>query len=367
MHNINDMLEYTKPLNILYVEDTLDMQEYIQELLNPYFQKIDLAVDGSDALEKYIQYKDKTEKYYDLVITDINMPKLNGIDMSEDIIEINPTQKIIITTGYNGIDHLQRAIDIGVDSFITKPIRKNQFLNVLSKVSQNIMEHKFFLSHIQQIEELNLELNSMNQQLESQNLELSQKNDELKKSFRMLDTMVEKEQVCHAKDCKESVPLDDTTETYIQEQIEILINEDLYDLIDIHTSIDLDILHILDAPASITQDILLNLSDLFNKYSSILAYYNFFDDLSATMLNFSNVIKENPLPDNEDSIQNIFILVESFTYILGKWQTNLVSSDLSKINSLDASMMSDMSTIINMWTQKEIEATDEEMDDIFDF
>ncbi|MDF1880736.1 response regulator [Sulfurimonas sp. MAG313] len=367
MQNINSMREYTQALNVLYVEDNEDLRQYIQELLSLYFKNIDLVSNGQEAVKQYLKYKEANQDYYDLVITDINMPGISGIDMSADIIEINPSQKIIITTGYNNIEYLQRAIDIGVDSFVTKPIRKNQFLQVLSKVSQAIVDHKFVISHVANVEKLNLRLENMNNKLELQNLELIQTNCELKKSFRMLDTMVSKEQLHYEKNLKETEECDLIEEKYIYEQVELLISTDLHELIEIHTIIDVNIINILNEIDNINPEVLSTFSSLFKRYSSTLAFYNFFDELSSSMVSFSNVIQDNPLPTNKESVLNIFMLIESFVYVLGKWQTYLSSSDINKINSLDASMISDMETIINMWTQNEIEVTECEMDDIFDF
>ena len=108
-------------------------------------------------------------------------------------------------------------------------------------------------------------------------------------------------------------------------------------------------------------------SSMFSKYSSILNFYSFFDELSSRMSSFSATMRENPLPESKESTRNIFMLLESFIYVLGKWHDDIASGDESKINQFDASIISDMDTIINMWIEKEHECSEDDLDGIFDF
>ena len=61
------------------------------------------------------------------------------------------------------------------------------------------------------------------------------------------------------------------------------------------------------------------------------------------------------------------MLLESFMFVLGHWQDDISKGDGTKVNSFDASLISDMYTITNLWTQKEQEDSEEDLDDIFDF
>ena len=354
------LLEYTKDMNILYVEDDIELLNTTKELLENCFETVDIAVNGQDGLDKYLTYHKENEYFYDIVITDINMPKLNGIEMSKVIYSINPTQKIIITSAYNEIEYLLSAIELGIDGFITKPINTKQLNKVIYKVSQDIGNQKFVESHVEVIENLNLKL-------EQQNKELLAKNAALVKSFRMLDTMVNKKKLTKAKAGKEEVAEIESDEDLIKEQVQDLIRDDIFELKDIHAEIDLAIINIMNSKDTITDELINSLAKQFAKYASILSFYTFFDDLGRSMSNFSKTLENNPLPEDEDTIKNIFMLLESFMYVLGKWQNELASGDESKINSLDASIISDMNTITNMWTKKEQFGNEGDLDDIFDF
>ena len=130
------MKQWTKELNILYVEDDAMSREQLEDILKLFFRSVAIAFDGEDGLEKY-QLQD-----YDIVITDINMPRLNGLNLIKKIKEINPLQSIIITSAHNNSEYLMQAIELGVDGFIIKPIQMEQFNMVFTKVAKNIHANK---------------------------------------------------------------------------------------------------------------------------------------------------------------------------------------------------------------------------------
>ncbi|MCF6340244.1 MAG: response regulator [Sulfurimonas sp.] len=351
------LLEYTKDLHILYVEDDIELLEATSELLSNYFSTIEKAVDGQEGLDKYLEYFQNNENYYDIVITDINMPNLNGIEMSKKIYAINPIQKIIITSAHNEVKFLSNAIELNIDGFITKPIDNIQLTKVIYKVSQAISNQKFVDSYLEVMENLNLELGERNK-------ELFNKNDKLEKSLRVLDTMVSKKKLTTPARAEKSILSD---AELIEAQIHDLIADDLCELKEIHSEIDFTIIKIIQSEDEVSLELIKEIVNKFIKYSSILSFYTFFNELGIAMSKFSKTLSENPLPENQESVKNIFMLLESFMFVLGHWQDDISKSDGTKVNSFDASLISDMYTITNLWTQKEPEDFDEDLDDIFDF
>lgn len=360
MINVKLIKEHTKDLSVLYVEDDLSLIESTSELLKNFFKRLDTAHDGETGLAKYLDYEKEFAKHYDLIITDINMPKMSGIAMGKKMLEINSEQVIVITTAHHEIEHLSSALDLGIDGFITKPLQNEKLMNVLYKVAHAISNSKFVESHIEMIEDLNM-------RLDTQNRELVKKNKELEKSFRMLDTMVHKDHLTHPKKTSQAIKEEIQKDERLQEQIQSLIEDDLEELKEIHIEIDLIVIDILNNSNSIDMGSLQELTDKFMKYASVLSFYNFFDKLGSSMKNFAITIKEKPLPENEESRRNIFMLLESFIYVLGKWQNDLFHGDSKTINSLDASMISDMKTIVNMWTQADEEFSERDLERIFNF
>lgn len=118
--------------SILYVEDEKNVQEELAEVLEFYCENLYLADDGKQGLKQFIQYKP------DIIITDIKMPIMDGIEMSKKIKEINKEQHIIFTTAFSDIDFFQEAIELQVDGYIIKPIDLTLLENKIESVIKNI-------------------------------------------------------------------------------------------------------------------------------------------------------------------------------------------------------------------------------------
>ena len=138
--------DLTKKLSVLYVEDEKESREQISDIFSLLFESLDTAFDGEDALEKY------NIREYDIVITDINMPRMNGIELTKRIKTLNPSQNIIIISAHNDSDYLLQAIDLGVDNFIIKPVQIQQLTQVLTKVANLIYSQKITLRYHEELE-----------------------------------------------------------------------------------------------------------------------------------------------------------------------------------------------------------------------
>lgn len=136
--------KYGRELSVLFVEDDEGISKEMNFLLGDIFTKVDSGFDGIEGLSKYNQYFQANEKYYDLLITDIRMPNMNGIELIKNIYSINPSQKVIVLSAHNESEYLMELVNIGIAQFILKPINYNNFLDVIYKVSKMIYENKLF-------------------------------------------------------------------------------------------------------------------------------------------------------------------------------------------------------------------------------
>jgi len=123
--------DLTINLTILFVEDDDDLRRATAETFYKLFKRVDLAVDGEDGLESYKNYFLDNNVNYDIVISDIQMPNMNGIEMSREITKINRDQKIIIISAYSDKDYLIDLINIGVEGFMQKPLSLTQIFEIL--------------------------------------------------------------------------------------------------------------------------------------------------------------------------------------------------------------------------------------------
>jgi diguanylate cyclase (GGDEF)-like protein len=118
-----------KNVVILYVEDEQLLRDIIVKSLSGFTKKQYVAVDGVQGLELFKQYKDEI----DLVITDINMPRMNGLEMAKEIKSINQNIPIIVATAFSNTEYLLEAIDLGIDKYVLKPIDLNKLISMMTK------------------------------------------------------------------------------------------------------------------------------------------------------------------------------------------------------------------------------------------
>jgi len=134
MNELNDIIKYTKKLNLLYVEDNKDARENSLFIFEEFFKNIYTAVDGLDGYNKFLEKKDSI----DIIITDINMPNLNGLEMLEKIRKIDKEIPVLVLSAYNESDFFMNSIKLDVEGYLLKPIDLEQFLSTLSKVAEKI-------------------------------------------------------------------------------------------------------------------------------------------------------------------------------------------------------------------------------------
>ncbi|QOG13263.1 EAL domain-containing protein [Arcobacter sp. FWKO B] len=123
------MVQTLKNIVILYVEDEQLLRDIVSKSLSNFTKKQFVAKDGKEGLELFKQYQDEI----DLVITDINMPNMNGLEMSRQIKEINQNIPIIVATAFSNTEYLLEAIDLGIDKYVLKPIDMNKLILMMSK------------------------------------------------------------------------------------------------------------------------------------------------------------------------------------------------------------------------------------------
>ena len=123
-----------KNLKILYIDDDDFIREDAVEYLSYYSDYVYEACDGKDGLNKY------KELNPDIIITDIKMPKLNGIDMIKEIRKSDKTTKIIIVTAFLETSYLMQAVELGLIKYLIKPIMEDTLLPVLRSCTEDIVQ-----------------------------------------------------------------------------------------------------------------------------------------------------------------------------------------------------------------------------------
>jgi DNA-binding response OmpR family regulator len=129
MSNIKNL----KQLKILIVEDESSIAQLLYEAVADYFMECRMATNGHEAIISYDLYE------YDIIITDINMPYMDGLEMTKKLKLINPDLPIIILSAHSDTQRLLEAIDLGVVKYFIKPFDPDELLDYLIKISSKLI------------------------------------------------------------------------------------------------------------------------------------------------------------------------------------------------------------------------------------
>jgi len=132
-------------ITILIVEDSKTIRETMHKALEKYFHEIIVAVDGEDGLDKF-----KTRKNIDIIISDIKMPKMSGIEMLQEIRKIDNEIPVILTTAYTQTDFLLNAIENDVMYYAVKPINIKKIISQIYSLIKIKFEKIYKEKEIQQ-------------------------------------------------------------------------------------------------------------------------------------------------------------------------------------------------------------------------
>ncbi|HZW24767.1 MAG TPA: SpoIIE family protein phosphatase [Gallionella sp.] len=133
-------------LTVLYVEDDEDMSEQVAHFLRKKCAHVLQAANGREALELY------QEKRPDMVVSDVMMPEMDGLEFAEIIKQRDPAMPIILTTAFNDSAYLHRAIDIGVDNYVLKPVDLDKLHAAMLKSAELLFKTRELVTSRAQLE-----------------------------------------------------------------------------------------------------------------------------------------------------------------------------------------------------------------------
>ncbi len=134
-----------KKPTILYVEDEKQVRDELTNFLEYFSSKLYVAVDGREGFELY------KENQIDIVISDINMPNMNGIEMTKHIKTIDENQHIILTTAHSESHYFIDAIECQVEGYLLKPIDLDMLESKLKKIIGQINLKTDHKKHLMQL------------------------------------------------------------------------------------------------------------------------------------------------------------------------------------------------------------------------
>ena len=138
MSNVDlvQLTQETKKLSAMVVEDEKVANELLSSTFKNFFSDVKSCFNGREALEAYLKYAP------DVVFVDIIMSEMDGIELSRMIREIDPNQIIIVISASNDIKKISESIEVGVNSFIQKPIDTKKIIELLTSVVAMVAKKK---------------------------------------------------------------------------------------------------------------------------------------------------------------------------------------------------------------------------------
>jgi PAS domain S-box-containing protein len=124
----------SKGMTLLYIEDDPQARDAANSLFSDFFDDVIVGFDGEDGARLFASNYHKI----DLVITDITMPRMNGIEMIHAIRQINPDIAIIVLSAHNETSFLTQTIEAGVDGYLIKPLNVTLLIRSIGKVVEKL-------------------------------------------------------------------------------------------------------------------------------------------------------------------------------------------------------------------------------------
>ena len=123
-------------VRLLYIEDDENIRNILSRGLKRRVKELEIALNGEDGLEKFKKFKP------DIIVTDIKMPYMSGLEMSTKIREIDKNIPIIITSAHGEAETLIEAIEKGVNGYVIKPINKEKLFDTINFYAKSIILEK---------------------------------------------------------------------------------------------------------------------------------------------------------------------------------------------------------------------------------
>lgn len=372
MHTLKDLHKFSKELNILYVEDDDNLREETASLLQTLFKDITTAVDGEDGLIKY------NNDFFDLVISDVNMPKLNGIELCKHIKEINPEQKTLIVSAHDESDILISLMKTGASGFILKPMSLDNLIMSLYPICRDAQTQKVNIELVNELNEINALLEKQNQELRAQSNTIETKHQQIEdllqncepdKETKLTQTEVitRPQEEITATDTSILKDYFESDEDDGEENI-LLLSEHCDDLSEIFSDIPEIIARYIDNPNSQEIEII---SKNLAKASSIIIFYTPYLDIIAS--SFSELAVA--MQDNTEAFidlmkvepQSILMLFDAVSSDMQRYieRFSIESLAMKNIHHIHEPTALSIQQIITLFAPQEEEIL--ETDDIFDF
>lgn len=365
-----ELTPYTKNLNLLIVEDEEQIRSATVNLFKRLFAVVHEAADGAEGL-KIFQAK---PKFYDLILTDINMPNVDGIQMLKAIRKHDALIPIVVLSAYTDFDRMLNVINTGADSFLPKPFNMKTSVSSFYRLTVRISDAKIMQEHIEQIEEENYLLNK--------ELAISkEKNRLMYSAYQAMNSPLLQSEIIKVP-ILQSEPSVNNNSKYLEITPEIVSVKKLNnqaqqtyiynymepdDLEDIKENLArLNSLMLIVGGGDITHDEVAEISYYIQRIGKSTSAYHESYPISRALGSLSSIIQAN----NQtfiDKSSSLGSLCKAFGVDLVNWVQMIFHDGATSVDVMDDTIISNSQMLGSMLTVNESVDEPVDMDDIFDF
>jgi YesN/AraC family two-component response regulator len=330
-------ISLTKNLSLLYVEDEADTRKIVKELLDSMFFKVSEAVDGEEAFEHFEKGR------FDMVITDLKMPKKDGLSLIKDIREIDSDIPIIIFSAHSDVNFFLEAIALDIDGYILKPVREKNLIQTIYKSARNLQARR-------QIEA------ARKKEIEGKELIINYQKTKINNYKSLLEELL---LIKHIKKSKDSSEYNRSDALLSQEERELLrkrrsdvkttaseyvadieadVLEDIYLLEEIERDMSESLASFGESPNEAT---LKEVTSYLKEYTKNIRLLIEFEDLACALESLLSFLDTLPSSESEENSSKISIYLQNIFDDLKEWRYKIfITQDTHDIHYLDSSLFS---------------------------
>ncbi|MEA1982987.1 MAG: response regulator [Campylobacterota bacterium] len=396
MYNLDEVADkltplvkaYARDMRILIVEDQVTNINLYKILFGEYFSVCDTALNGQIALDKW----NKNQTYYDLIVTDVDMPIMSGTQLVKEIRDISMEQSIIAITATTDVAKNQDLAYYFIDGILPKPVNKQKLFILLYRVLKKIAEKKEFSHYISDLEE------QVDEAIEFRNhynfiiskLQPIAKQKEAQDVIAMLNTLVGKtdikidEQKTKAAFCEKITQMSDehekdlrfsttdnklSSEEFLEQLDDSIVDkiENFLEVLDDLVS-EIDILE--REESAVGMNSLSQISSYLNEFIDIVNSLVIFPIVSRAFIklnSFIGNITQEELANQEKKLLLVSLLL-NLEKDISNWITNIfINTTAQNIYYFDASFSNGVFEIESMFNSVGEESSEEFSDDDLGF
>lgn len=323
--------ENAKNLTVLYAEDDEAIRGEIEQFLSRFFKKVLIAQNGEEAIGLFQKIE------IDLILTDINMPKINGVDFIKNIKSLDrDIPPVVVLTAYGEYSQLIELINLNVDGFLMKPILTKNLLQILNKICSNIQNQVLLKNTLSRLSKQNRVLKTK--------LDLLAKEKNIKESSKKIEKRVEIDE-------SEKV---EKERTYI-EHYKSLLREDVEELKELSSETDSFINMLFNKDKVIDRAYLPKIVDVYRKYARVFNSYYIFSDIGVELVELANTIVNGFDIIEKSQKSDIAILMESLHFSFEHFILNVWEHKSKEPTFYNKSIISDIKTVKNFFENRDVE------------